>query len=535
MALSDNTNYGNPPGLGPLAPGGQASPYPISSEKDTPDKLSKAAESQVPSLRIVRDLEAGPGKVKDCAQTYLPQSPGESPANYRNRLQRSVLFNIFGHTVKGLTGFVFRKDPILGDDVPVQIRGDEQGKGGHAENIDLAGTHLHVFLRDLMQDAMVAGHAAILVEFPRVDRANYKAERDGEIRPYWIPIKKDNILSWRTTVENGRTILTQVVLKECNYVPDGRFAEKEETRYRVLYRENGVVGFDLLAITEDKKVVVVDQGAYPTQAEIPLAEIVTSGRKSIFDSEPPLLDLAFLNLAHYRQWSDYDTSIHKTCVPIWITIGEQIDPDNAGKTQVLGASTGLALPLGADAKYVSHDGAALGSCKASLDDLMTGMANIGMGMMSSEKRVAETEKSKEISKAGTDSQLAISARGLQDGTERALQFHANYLDKKPDGGSITINRDYNEMLMDAPVMQAYAALVAAGFPKEIAVRMLIAGGRLPEGTDPTTVALEWDAAAKAAEEVKRLEKERSEEGGLGVTLGGEVAKIISGEGRNTVS
>jgi hypothetical protein len=301
------------------------------------------------------------------------------------------------------------------------------------------------------------------------------------------------------------------VLKECNYVPDGRFAEKEETRYRVLYRENGVVGFDLLAITEDKKVVVVDQGAYPTQAEIPLAEIVTSGRKSIFDSEPPLLDLAFLNLAHYRQWSDYDTSIHKTCVPIWITIGEQIDPDNAGKTQVLGASTGLALPLGADAKYVSHDGAALGSCKASLDDLMTGMANIGMGMMSSEKRVAETEKSKEISKAGTDSQLAISARGLQDGTERALQFHANYLDKKPDGGSITINRDYNEMLMDAPVMQAYAALVAAGFPKEIAVRMLIAGGRLPEGTDPTTVALEWDAAAKAAEEVKRLEKEQQAE------------------------
>jgi hypothetical protein len=38
--------------------------------------------------------------------------------------------------------------------------------------------------------------------------------------------------------------------------------------------------------------------------------------------------------------------------------------------------------------------------------------------------------------------------------------------------------------------------------------MLIAGGRLPEGTDPTTVALEWDAAAKAAEEVKRLEKEQ---------------------------
>jgi hypothetical protein len=129
-----------------------------------------------------------------------------------------------------------------------------------------------------------------------------------------------------------------------------------------------------------------------------------------------------------------------------------------------------------------------------------------MAMLASEKRAAETEKSKEISKSGTDSQLSISARGLQDGVEKALQFHANYL-KEEDGGSIEINRNYNEQVMEAPVMQAYASLVEVGFPKVIAVRMLQLGGRVSEDADPETVAMEWDAALLAAQEAKRLERE----------------------------
>jgi hypothetical protein len=494
-------NYGNAPGQGPLRIGGVPAPDNMmgQEEKNLPSTPSKSAKEQAPSLAIVRDLEAGPARVKSRAQTYLPQAPGESHNNYKNRLERSVFFNVFGHTVKGLTGFVFRKDPKLSEDVPARFK-------VHAENIDLAGTHLDVFLRDIMQDAMVAGHAAILVEFPDTAGAQkHDSEAFGEIRPYWIPIKKENIVSWRTANLNGATVLTQVVLKECTMVADGEFGEKEQERYRVLFKDGPTVGWKLLEVTKDKKVVLKAEGLYGNQNEIPLAEVVTSGRKSIFESEPPLIDLAFLNLAHYRQWSDYDTSIHKTCVPIWVTIGEQIDP-NETKTQTLGASSGLALPQGADAKYVSHGGEALAECKASLDDLMTRMASFGMAQMASEKRVAETEGSKRISKSGTDSQLGVSARGLQDGAERAMGFHANYIQEKT-GGSLEINREYEEMLLEAPVMSAYAELVAAGFPKEIAVRMLIAGGRLPEDTDPEQVALEWDAAAKAVEEAKRLEKE----------------------------
>jgi hypothetical protein len=166
--------------------------------------------------------------------------------------------------------------------------------------------------------------------------------------------------------------------------------------------------------------------------------------------------------------------------------------------------------MGADAKYVTHDGAGLEASKQSLDDLKSDIASFGLAMLASQKRVAETAEAKRIDKSGTDSQLAVSARGLQDCLERAFQFHANYL-LEGDGGSVEICQEYEEVLMESDVMTAYATLVAAGFDKEIAVRMLQLGGRVPEDADPEQVALEWDAAAKAAEEVKRLEKEQQAE------------------------
>jgi hypothetical protein len=102
--------------------------------------------------------------------------------------------------------------------------------------------------------------------------------------------------------------------------------------------------------------------------------------------------------------------------------------------------------------------------------------------------------------------LAVGARGLQDGVERALQFHANYM-KEKDGGSITINRDFEQLIMDAPAVTAYSALVAAGFPKRPVLVMLQRGGRIAEDEDLDALELEWDAAAAAAVEQKRIEDE----------------------------
>lgn len=513
MALADPTDYGNKPGDGPLRPGGV--PGTPAKDVDLPSTLSKAAEAQVGAVVLCRDLMGGTDKFRERSTVYLPKAPGEDAQNYAVRLRRSVLHNYFRRTVEGLVGLIFRKDPVLGDDVPPAIRGES----GHWENIDNAGTHGDVFAADLAQDALIAGHAAILVEFPATggvqsaaDELPAKGKRaTAKIRPYWIPIRKENILSWRTTVEDGRTVLTQVVLKECTMVPDGEFGEKMQTRYRVLYRDDaGVVGFRLLAITENKVVVTVDEGTYPTQEEIPIAEVVTSGRRSLFESDPPLKDVADLNVAHYQQWSDYATSIHKTCVPIFVTTGmdPRTDPDGNPIDLVLGPNSGIDIPNPeGDAKYVSHDGAALGSCEKALENLKSDIGSLGLAMLAPQKRAAETAEAKRMDKASSDSALSKTARGLQDGIERALQFHANYL-RLSDGGSIQINRDFEGLLMDAPVMAAYGILTEkVGLPPRVVLRVLQQGGRIPEDEDLDKLEMEMEAAMAAEAERQRQAEE----------------------------
>lgn len=502
----DPFNVGNQPGNGPLRAGGVSvsSPSGSSDEANLPSSWSKAAARQKPALTIMRDTVAGPERIRECGQTYLPKDPGEQPAAYTNRLNRSVFFSVTGETVQGLTGFVFAKDPVLSDDVPEPIR-------QQWENIDNAGTHGDVFCRESFSDALTAGHAGILVEFPKTNGQQTAADEQSAIRPYWVPILKDNIVSWRTQVVDGKTYLTQLVLKECVMVPNGAFGEKEQTRYRVLYNDlqTGVVGVRVMEVTDDKRVLLVDEGTYPTQTEIPFAEIPTSGRVSMLESKPPLLDLAFLNIAHYQQWSDRAISVHKTCVPIWVEAG--VDPSEDGKPApiVLGpnsarTSTNPSFKAG----YQSHDGAALSQVTAVIDELKSDMATLGLSMLAPTKRVAETAEAKRIDKAASDSKLGVAARGLQDGIERALHFHARYL-KLDSGGSIKINRDFESSVMTPEVMSAYALLAEKlGIPVRVILKKLQEGGRIPEdeNLDDLEEEIATNEAAKA--EQQRLEAEQ---------------------------
>ena len=276
VTLADPTDFGNKPGDGPLRVGGV--PGEPERGRDKPSTRSPQSAQQKKALGLCRDLWDGTDRVRMRAQSYLPQAPGEKPQDYLNRLARSVFFNAFRRTVEGLTGLVFRKDPELGEDVPPPI-------AEHWENIDNAGTHGDVFCRDLLEDDLTAGHAAILVEFPTTDGSqNAAVEMRGEVRPYWVPIKKDDIMSWRTRIEDGKTLLEQIVIRESKYVPDGEFGTVLQVLYRVLFLtdvEGFEVGWKLLEEKDDGTVMVRGVGVYGNQTEIPVAEIISSGRRSL--------------------------------------------------------------------------------------------------------------------------------------------------------------------------------------------------------------------------------------------------------------
>jgi len=484
---TDVTDVGNKPGDGPLRAGGVATAE--ASGEDLPSTYSEVAEAQLPAVERARDLWAGNDVVKGKGQEYLPRDPGEDVKAYAARLARSVYINFFRTAIDGMAGLIYRTDPVLGEDVPETIR-------EHWENIDNEGTHGDVFCRDITTDAMIAGHAAILVEYPNTGGGQYRDEEMTlGIRPYWVPIKKENIVSWRTTVEFGIRTLAQLVLREQTWVPAGQFGQKKQEQYRVFYRnEMGKVGFLLLEVTSSKNIVLVDEGTYPTQPNIPVVEVATSGTKGLFESDPPFNGLGALAIAFYQMWSDHANSIHKTCVPFIFGAGipeaKNADGTPAGPL-VVGPNTAI-LSQDAQAKmmYISHDGSALGSSKAALDDLRSDMGTLGQSMLAPQKRAAETARAQQLNKASQDAPLAVIARASQDAFENALQIHANYL-RLPTGGSITINRDFEGLAMEPSVMGAFAQLVNVGMPVEPVVAALREGRRIAEDIDIEALAMEW--------------------------------------------
>jgi len=455
-------------------------------EKDSPAFESQAYRNMAGDLEVVRDVAVGTRHIRSKRTDYLPKHPKETIPNYNNRLKWAVLFNALSRTVEGLTGMVFRRDPVISEDTPEKIE-------EHLQNIDNAGTHIDVFANQVLSDALEAGHAAILVDVPDVSdnvpvgrRATIREEGALGVRPYWVHVRKEDIFSPRTVNVRGQVVLQQVALREITMEPDGQFGEKEVTRYRVLSRleetdnANGTavtIRWELLEIVDDK-VVSRGAGVVTNQTEIPLVPVY--GKKTgIFQSQPPLLDLAETNLAHYRLLSDHLYAMHKVNLPVGVVTGA--DPDEEIE---IGPNTFLKLPQGATFKFEQPSGSSFSDNREQLREFKQDMAAMGLSMLQVETRAAETAEAKRMDKSEQDSALGTAARSLQDALKQALVFHGNFL-KIDKPGSIQINRDFEDLRLTPEEVTAYSMMHANGqISLETMWASLKEGGRLPDNFDP---------------------------------------------------
>ncbi|HSV93705.1 MAG TPA: DUF4055 domain-containing protein, partial [Desulfobacterales bacterium] len=452
-----------------------------------------AHERQKKAVEVCRDVFAGTLHMRTRAGKYLPMFPKEKPEDYDRRLNEAVLFNGFRRTIKGLVGLVFSKEPALGDDVPPPIK-------AHMKDVDLEGRDITEFGMDHFEDAMIDGHAGIFVDFQEVDTGALKSlaeEKAAGLRPYWIPLRKQQILKFSTARIAGRRMLSLLRWIETSEEDDGRWGEKSVERVReyrlaVLRNENtgerrlGVQWslYELQKTTAGKDVwALAKSGNLGIMDEIPLAVTYTN-RTGYLESEPPLLDLGLENIKHWQKRSDKDNVEHVACVPIFVTKGVS-EKDLKGFS--IGPTVGLNLEGKAtevDAAYVEIQGAGLEASRESLKDVEHRMAILGLSMLMSETRQAETATSKRIDKSESDAQLVSMGRGLGLGLWEALRFTAKW-EGLERGGTITVNRDFERKLLDSQMVQALLAAVDRGkLSMETFWDALRRGEVLTEGFDP---------------------------------------------------
>jgi hypothetical protein len=489
---------------------------PTALDFDTPRFRSALYFEMSPFWKLCRDLFAGTKAIRANSEDYLPQYGSETAKDYVARIQRTECFPGFQHSVKGLTGIVTRDDIQLQDDVPPRIVAD-------AEDIDGQGNNLPVFAKEYFKDGLTVGHSGILIDVPPVDkervgkktiaegRLTLKDEAAMGLRAYWTMIHAENIYSARFAFVNGVTTLTQIVFHEPTEEAVGDFAVFTISRYRVFRCDvdTGVVSWELWedardGLTSDPPVKISD-GVVTNQTRIPFVVFYGGQRRGPLWSDPPLLDLAYSNIAHVQVLSDRRHSLHIASVPILVFVGRpssaQFEADGVTpKVQEVGSNVGIDVPIDGDVKYVEHTGSALAATRDELTDLERRMSALGLSLLQQMVRPAESAEAKRIDKTEKDAVVKSPATSWADSIEMALQFHANFY-REETGGSVFVNDDYEDVVMDATMIKVYSDMVAADqMDLETLYTILKNRGALPEDVDFEVVSQR--IADKQAEDLK---------------------------------
>lgn len=383
---------------------------------------SHEVEEMAANIELAEALMGGTSAMRKAAEKHLPRWPNEEPVSYAARLKVATLFPAYQRTVLTLTGKPFSKPITVGDDVPAQIK-------ALLPVIDSEGRNLDAFGGQAMQTALAYGLGGILVDYPRTDGAQTRADEVAmKARPYFVLVKPDAIIGWRTERSGALWRLTQLRLSESVKELDGAYGEKEVDQVRVL----SPGAWEIHRKNDKGEWVLFDQGL-STLPEIPFVPIYGQ-RDEFMEAKPPLLEVAHLNVQHWQSASDQQTLLHVARVPILTLIGAE---DTA---VTVGASSAVKLPLGADMKFVEHSGAAIAAGRQDLIDLEERMRQAGAELLVlAPGKITATQVNTENA-VGMCALQRITL-DLQDAINTALQFMARWMGL-PSGGSVKIFNDF---------------------------------------------------------------------------------------------
>jgi len=391
---------------------------------------------------LLAALLGGTKAMREAGDKYLPRESGESDDAYDARRNRSFLFPAVKRTLSTLTGKVFSKAISLGDDVPSNIK-------EWAENVDMSGRHINVFAQDVFKAALADGITYIHVDHPIQPAGITLAdERQLGSRPYMRHILARDLFWWWSEIVNGKEQLTEVRIMEKVRERIDRYTDREVEQIRVLR----IGEYELWRKGEDDNWAPYEIGEVSVKDEIPIRAIYT-GRKGFMIAEPPLIDLAWMNVCHWQSSSDQRNILRIARVPFLfgagIPAGALADPKTGKVT--LGAQRAVTIDdPGATLGYVEHTGSAIAAGRTDLQDLKDEMAAMGFEMLI-RKPGGETATSKAIDSAEINCVLAAMAVELQDGLEAALAFMAKWTGESTGGGSVVVNHDFGFSVEDAAI------------------------------------------------------------------------------------
>tara|TARA_R110000744_G_scaffold149386_1_gene262500 strand:- start:879 stop:2315 length:1437 start_codon:yes stop_codon:yes gene_type:complete len=411
--------------------------------------------------------------MRAAGQTYLPKNDAESQTDYDTRLGQSWLFNGYRKAVLDMTGRVFSK-PIEISDGPDQVI-------EWADNIDMAGRDLSVFLREVFKDGFQSGVSYIMVDAPMIEgTATRKQAADRGLRPFMSHLRVEDILGWKTKTYGNVLALSQLRIMESVTVqdPSDEFKQTEVPQVRVMDRlDAGGVLVRLYQKNDKGEWMLAVDGEYTTSApEITVVPFYAE-RTGFMTGEPVLEDLADVNIAHWVSQSDQRNILHFFRVPILHITGRQDD-----SPMVIAAGTAISsTDPAAKLEWVKGDDKSINAGRQDLKDLETQMQVLGLQLIADKVHSATGAA---IDAVKETSQLSMMADSLKDTAEQALQWMALYGGLGEVSITVGVNKEFGLTMLTPEMVKTMQADVAAGIlSRETYIEELKARGVLRSDLD----------------------------------------------------
>ena len=453
---------------------------------DNPFSKTRAVLDMTKAWEIMKAVTNGTEYLRDNSEAFLPLEPREDYDAYLSRVNRSVFSPYTQRLVRAATGLILRK--------PITVIGDPYWTDVFVKDVDGCGSDLDEYARRLLICALTYGHSNTLVDFPAPTGARSLAEeRDQNRRPYWIEVDPANIYGWRLDREVNYGKLIQVRIAEQAVVPEGEFGEKvfdqirviEPGQYKIfrkkettkdMYTQDESFAGNFDSPANEKDYELVESGEF-SLGEIPLVTVY-AGKTDTMTSKPPLLDIAYLNLAHFQRQADLIHSLHVASQPLLVMEGW----DDQTKDMAISVNYAMATQPGNKVYYVEPAASAFEAQAAEIQELQLQMATLGISTLSQQKFVAESADARRLDRVDTNSMLSMVSLDLEQKVQKAFNLSADYLGLEPP--EVKISRDFD---IDRLIGQDITALTSL-FDQQVIDReefrdILVQGEVLPNANE----------------------------------------------------
>jgi hypothetical protein len=386
-----------------------------------------------------RDLTDGADAVKARGETYLPCPPGmDGLYEYPPYAARALFFNAMSRTVDGLAGSVMQKPPTV--TVPSRVE-------PWLSDVTLDDRSLEGLTLEALREVLTVGRSVLLVD--------HTAEGAAEPRPYVARYRAEDLVSWQTARLEGDRVLVRAVLREQVAQPDPEDLSRisEQTQYRELlltdereYQQRVWVRLPAAHLRNSGFVMwAPSPWMTPTRRGealpfIPLT-IVNASSIGAGVERPPLVDLADVNLSHYRSSADREHALYWVSMPTPWVAGAKGD----GPLRI-GSSVAWDLETDGKAGMLEHSGEGIGAIEKVMEEKMRLMATLGARLLEAQPRQAETATAVSMRHAGEHASLRTVAQVVEAGLTKTMQWMAWWAgteDRPADTeASVELNKDF---------------------------------------------------------------------------------------------